>query len=86
MSKKKEAFISTFVQATKAAAKNPAGTARLVAGTTVLLRAKDQGLTFDQMRGVFDDLTDYGDSELTGFLNISQGLISGDIELPGSIK
>ena len=65
---------------------HPLGTARLLAGASTLRRADDAGVTLDQMRATFPGLEPFTDAALRGFIDISRGIMTGDIRIdnPGA--
>lgn len=58
---------------------NPAGTARLLEAHSTLRRARNAGLTYDQICTVFPDAAKYSAASLEGFMQIGDDLLVGKI-------
>ncbi len=71
----------TLIDATINTVTNPTGTASLVSGFATLKRAKDAGVTEDQMKAIFPDLRDKTDAEISGFISIGEDLVNGDVHI-----
>lgn len=64
---------------------NPAGTARLVEAHSTLRRARNAGLTYDQICTVFPDAAKYSAASLEGFMQIGNDLLVGKIRFSGRL-
>ncbi|QEY75040.1 hypothetical protein [Pseudomonas denitrificans (nom. rej.)] len=63
----------------------PFGTARLLSAHSTLRRAKDAGLTYEQICTVFPDAAKYSPPQLEGFILIGEDLVAGDTHFDGCL-
>ncbi len=63
---------------------NLKGTARLIEGYSALSRAERAGITLDQMRILYSDLSKCSDADIKGFMTMGKMLVTGEVVVKGA--
>lgn len=66
-------------------ASKPAGTARLLEGASILVRAKEAEVSVRQLRAVFPDLKSLSDDQINNFTDVSQKFFNGELRVSGTV-